>query len=272
MIRSMREAEASRAQASKTPPPEQDTVRINQLGADIDRVISHSGSEAGTRVYDSYFLAQLFQERKNVSILSIDALREKSIKALDRIGSETQQAAKGNLLRALAQILLNTEDPKVYQDFETHYAPPLAGLATPTLVPGELNPSVNQYYEPVRYMESSELARTLLKLAGDMVTGSAILQSTLDTVSNSHLGDCNQDLIREFLEKFAAERPGFAENTYNSIAVLTRRRELTEQNLDNIPTVVRIGKVPRNGITKTSIGGSIHVEGKLDLVKNEGSE
>jgi hypothetical protein len=272
MIRSMREAEASRAEASKMLTPEQDTLRINQLGADIDRVISHSGSEAGTRVYDSYFLAQLFQERKNVSILSIDALREKAIKALDRIGSETQQAARGNLLRALAQILLGTEDPKVYQAFESHYASPLAGLAIPILSPGELNPSVNQYYEPVRYMESSELARTLLQVAGDMTAGSAISQSTLDAVSNSHLGDCNQELIREFLEKFARERPGFAENTYNSIAVLTRRRELTPQNLDNIPTIVRIGKVPRNGITRTSIGGSIHAEGKLNSMKNEGTE
>ena len=247
-LRKLRESERLTAR------PSVDVARVNHVSEQLDGAIARfPGSAEPIRVHDSILVTQLFQDINNLNTLSIKSVREKAAKVLDGIGySGNNQLILGNLLVALHYILLRTEDLDVYAEFERRFAPLLAPLGTRYLVNQDLQAFHNQYLEPVRLVESPELAEALLQALGTIEVGTGMFNGVVDAIANSHLGDCNQRLVRERLLALSQQSGGFAQSVSFPLSVMERRLGTTEGSLERVPQLVHRGILSRTGLPKPS--------------------
>jgi hypothetical protein len=237
-----------------TARPSVDVARVNHVSEQLDGAITRfPGSAEPIRVHDSILVTQLFQDSNNINTLSIKSVREKAAKVLDGIGySGNNQLILGNLLIALHYILLRTEDLDVYAEFERRFAPLLAPLGLRYLVNQDLQAFHNQYLEPVRLMESPDLAEALLQALGTIDVGTGMFNGVVDAIANSHIGDCNQRLVRERLLALSQQSGGFAQSVSFPLSVMERRLGTTEGSLERVPQLVHRGILSRTGLPKPS--------------------
>jgi len=245
-LRKLRESE------HVTTRPSVDVARVNHLSELLDGAIERfPGSAEPIRVHDSILVMQLFQETRNVNALSVKSVREKAMRVLDGIGYHgNNQLILGNLLTALQYVLLWTDDVDVYAEFESRFAPLLVPLGLRYLVNQQMQAFHTQYLEPVRLMESHYLAEALLHSVGTIEVGSGMFNAVLDAIANSHLGDCNQRLVRDRLLALSQQSGGFAKSVSLPLSIMERRLGTPEGSMERVPQLVHLGILPRTGLPK----------------------
>ena len=216
-----------------------------RLTTELKSIVDREGGPEGSRIYDATRVRQMFQESATVQLLILPEFRANTILILKGIGNESNETVKSSYFQALESILRQITDEGSYAEIDSEIAPVLAAQAVIALRDDNLTSQGQQLLNVAWYMRSKRMVEALLAVIRDAMAGRTTLLGTLDAVSNSYLGDYNEEFVKATLKEISTSRADVAAALQGPFSNLERRRRTNIGSLERVPLGVRVGKMPR---------------------------
>jgi hypothetical protein len=242
-IRTLREEQAKQTGLSSTSP-----AQINRVMTQLEDIASRFGKNEGVRTLDSSDIRNLFQDRTNVNLLDVEAVRTAGLRILDRVTEDSSQSVQLNLMYTLSSILNVVESVDAYTILEQHFAPKYAGLVLAHLIKQNITPFENGLVNVVVLFEAPEVAKAMLTVLGDLEPGTPVFQVVSNSLANSHLGDSNRVTVRDGFRDWAEKKPQAAGSLEDALRIISQRENSVPGQLSNAPVLVRLGRIPPTGL------------------------
>ena len=240
-LRALQTSQEAGKQAETRIEPE----RVNRMLGEISTMVVNLTATENLRLIDAQRLQILMQETRNVDTVSVDSVRGVLVRVFAHLPEETNDEARMYVLYSLTFVLRQCSDAKAYEDIERSLADQIASLAK-SCIGAAMTPLGSAYIQALKLMESPSIADAILAVLKDTPTV-GLFPTLLDALSNSHLGDCNEERVVSAIREVSESRREITNYLPQAFSNLDRRRNAPVGNLDDVPQVVRMGRIPRTG-------------------------